>query len=159
MVTGCTRGYPSKSGNAPTRSVPGIGEEEFPDGTYPRALTVPWHPPTPPAPDGHMGRLPEASQKEKGAGQTPFPRRRSRVTFPAFRSTPARLPDEWTAATPSFCPGGHSLLWLVRPPERDCYYPSVFGCVKSPDAPGLILMAGGIILPHAQHCTIPPMDS
>ena len=64
------------------------------------------------------------------------------MTFPAFRSTPARLPDEWTAATPSFCPSGHSLLWLVRPPERDCYHTSVFGCVKSPDAPGLILMAG-----------------
>ena len=72
------------------------------------------------------------------------------MTFPAFRSTPARLPGEWTAATPSFCPGGHSLLRLVRPPERDCYYTSVFGCVKSPDAPGLILMAGAYHLPPIQ---------
>jgi hypothetical protein len=54
MATGCTPGYPSKSGNAPTPSVPGIGEEEFPDGTCLRALAVPRRPFTPSPPDGHM---------------------------------------------------------------------------------------------------------
>ena len=56
MVTGCTRGYPSKSGNAPTPSVPGIGEEEFPDGTCLRALAVLRRPFTPSPPDGHKVR-------------------------------------------------------------------------------------------------------
>lgn len=54
------------------------------------------------------------------------------MTFPAFRPTSARLPDECWAATSSFCPGGHDFLWLVRPPEKDCYYTSVLDCVKRP---------------------------
>ena len=71
MVTGCTRGYPSKSGNAPTRSVPGIGEEEFPDGTYPRALTVPY----PSSPRWPHGASTRGFTKREGGRSNPLPQK------------------------------------------------------------------------------------